>query len=78
MIKPVLVLLIKCLIGGLVVGVIIYAVLKLCKYIGATYGEIYGFLSFLVIAVITVVNCNKINKKRKREYLELNREEKTK
>lgn len=74
MIRLIFILLIKFLIGGLVVGAIIYAILKLCKYISATYGEIYGFLSFIAIAIIFGVVCNKINKKREREY----REEKTK
>lgn len=78
MTRTIFILFIKSLIGGLVIGAIIYAILKLCKYIIATYGEIYGFLSFIAIAIIIGVVCNKINKKRKREYLELNEEEKTK
>lgn len=63
MIRHVLILFIKSLVGALVVGVIIYDILELSNYISVTYGEIYGFLCFIIIVVIIVVVCNKINKK---------------
>jgi len=78
MIRLIFILIIKSLIGGLVVGTIIYGILKLCKYISTTYSEIYGFLSFIIIVVIIGIVSNKVYKKREREYLDFNKEEKTK
>ncbi|MEN9908325.1 MAG: hypothetical protein RLZZ540_1474 [Bacteroidota bacterium] len=75
MIRNVLMLFVKSLIGALIVWGIIYSVLELSNYISVTYGEIYGFLCFIIVAIIIVVVCNKINKKRN---LEFNEEEKTK
>lgn len=78
MIRLILKLLVKCLIGGLIVSLIVGSILGFCKFISSIYGESYGFLSLMLLTVIISLVCNRIKKKRDKEYLLINEKEKSK
>ena len=78
MIRLILILLVKFLIGGLIVFLIVGSVLEFCKFISSIYGEFYGFLSLMMLTVIILFVCNRIKKKRDNRYLLSNEKEKSK
>ena len=67
MTKLILILLRKTLIGLCVVAIIMFAILKLFRYISELWGEGYGLLFFILISVIIGVLSNKLYKKRMSE-----------
>ena len=67
MTKLILILLRKTLIGMCVVAIIMFAILKLFRYISELWGEGYGLLFFILISVIIGVLSNKLYKKRMSE-----------
>ena len=67
MTKLILILLRKTLIGLCVVAIIMFAILKLFRYISELWGEGYGLLFFILISVIIEVLSNKLYKKRMSE-----------
>lgn len=74
MTKIILILIGKLIIGMFVIFTIFFIIIKLCKYIREFCGELYGFLSLIIFAVIIGFVSNKIYKRRIREFTEVNRE----